>query len=54
MLGKITVTEAQALKVHSFISPEKGWQVNSHSIELSSQLLVIDSQYLLPYAREVV
>ena len=54
MLGQITVTDAQALKVHTFTSPEKGWQVNSHIIELSSQLLVIDSQYLLPYAREVV
>jgi glyoxylase-like metal-dependent hydrolase (beta-lactamase superfamily II) len=53
MQGKITVTEAGDLKVHTFTAPEKGWQVNSHIIELSSQLLVIDAQYLLPYAREV-
>jgi glyoxylase-like metal-dependent hydrolase (beta-lactamase superfamily II) len=54
MLGKITVTDARALKVHTLTAPERGWQVNSHIIELSSQLLVIDSQYLLPCAREVV
>jgi glyoxylase-like metal-dependent hydrolase (beta-lactamase superfamily II) len=54
MRGKITVTEAGGLKVHTFTAPEKGWRVNSHIIELPSQLLVVDSQYLLPYAREVV
>ena len=54
MQGKITVTQADSLKVHTFTAPEKGWQVNSHIIELSSQLLVVDAQYLLPYAREVV
>src|SRR5262249_14115018 len=27
---------------------------NSHIIEFPSQLLVVDAQYLLPYAREVV
>jgi len=54
MFGKKAVTEAHDLKVHTFTAPEKGWQVNSHIVELSSQLLVIDSQYLLPYAREVV
>lgn len=48
------MTQAEDLKVHTFTAPEKGWQVNSHIIELPSQLLVIDSQYLLPYAREVV
>jgi len=54
MQGRITVTQAGDLRVHTFTAPEKGWRVNSHIIELPSQLLVIDSQYLLPYAREVV
>lgn len=54
MRGKIAVTEAGGLEVHTFTAPERGWQVNSHIIELSSQLLVVDAQYLLPYAREVV
>jgi glyoxylase-like metal-dependent hydrolase (beta-lactamase superfamily II) len=54
MQGKITVTEAGGLRVHTFTAPEKGWQVNSHIVELPSQLFVVDAQYLLPYAREVV
>lgn len=54
MNGKITLTRQNGLTVHTFTAPEKGWQVNSHIIELPSQLLVIDAQYLLPYAREVV
>lgn len=54
MQGKITVTEVGDLRVHTSTAPERGWQVNSHVIELPSQLLVIDAQYLLPYAREVV
>jgi glyoxylase-like metal-dependent hydrolase (beta-lactamase superfamily II) len=31
-----------------------GWSVNSHIIELATQLIVIDAQYMLPYAQEVV
>lgn len=54
MDGTIRTTQADGLKIHTFTAPERGWQVNSHIIELSSQLLVVDSQYLLPYAREVV
>jgi glyoxylase-like metal-dependent hydrolase (beta-lactamase superfamily II) len=54
MQGSITVTTSRDLKVHTFTAPERGWEVNSHIIELPSQLLVIDAQYLLPYAREVV
>jgi len=54
MQGKITVTQAGDLRVHTYTAPEDGWQVNSHLVELSSQLMVIDAQYLLPYAREVV
>jgi len=36
MQGKITVTQADALKVHTTTAPKKGWQVNSHTIELRS------------------
>ena len=54
MQGKVTVTDAGGLEVHTFTAPEKGWQVNSHIIELPSQLFVVDAQYLLPYARQVV
>src|SRR5215469_13587695 len=54
MHGRIQITQSGGLKIHTFTSPERGWQVNSHVIELSSQLLIVDSQYLLPYARDVV
>jgi len=54
MHGKITITQAGDLRVHTYTAPEDGWQVNSHMVELSSQLVVIDAQYLLPHAREVL
>lgn len=54
MHGTIRITESGGLKIHTFTAPERGWRVNSHIIELSSQLLIVDSQYLLPYAREVM
>jgi glyoxylase-like metal-dependent hydrolase (beta-lactamase superfamily II) len=54
MLGKLTLTQSQNLTVHTYTAPEDGWSVNSHIIELPSQLLLVDAQYMLPYAREVV
>lgn len=54
MTGKINLTRHKEITVHTFTAPEKAWQVNSHIIELPSQLLVIDAQYLLSCAREVV
>ena len=54
MLGKITITESQNLRLHTFTAPDDGWSVNSHIIEFPTQLIVIDAQYMLPYAQEVV
>jgi glyoxylase-like metal-dependent hydrolase (beta-lactamase superfamily II) len=54
MLGTWTVTRAPSLPIHTFTAPEDGWLVNSHIVELPSQLFVVDAQYMLPYAREVV
>jgi glyoxylase-like metal-dependent hydrolase (beta-lactamase superfamily II) len=53
MLGKLSLTQSQNLTVHTYTAPDDGWTVNSHIIELPSQLLVVDAQYKLPYAREV-
>ncbi len=53
MLGKLSLTQSQNLTVHTYTAPDDGWRVNSHIIELPSQLLIVDAQYLLPYAREV-
>jgi glyoxylase-like metal-dependent hydrolase (beta-lactamase superfamily II) len=36
-----------------FHRTEDGWLVNSHIVELSSHLLVVDAQYTLPLASEV-
>ena len=54
MEGQIHITQTNGFRVHTFTAPERGWHVNSHIIEFPSQLLVVDAQYLLPYAREVV
>ena len=54
MLGKVSLTQSQNLTVHTYTAPDDGWRVNSHIIEFPSQLLVVDAQYMLPYAREVV
>jgi glyoxylase-like metal-dependent hydrolase (beta-lactamase superfamily II) len=48
-----TVTRNSIAPIHTFTAPEDGWLVTSHIIELDSQLLVVDAQYTLPYAREV-
>ena len=54
MLGTIIVTERERLMIHTYSAPEAGWSVNTHVIELSDQLLVIDAQYTLVFANEVV
>jgi glyoxylase-like metal-dependent hydrolase (beta-lactamase superfamily II) len=53
MPGTWTVTRVSPSAIHTFTAPEDGWLVNSHIIELPSQLFVIDAQYTLPFAREV-
>jgi glyoxylase-like metal-dependent hydrolase (beta-lactamase superfamily II) len=53
MLGKLSLTQSHNLTVHTYTAPDDGWRVNSHIIELPSQLFVVDAQYMLPYAREV-
>ena len=49
-----TVTRNDVAPIHTFTASEDGWLVNSHVIEFPSQLFVIDAQYTLPNAREVV
>jgi glyoxylase-like metal-dependent hydrolase (beta-lactamase superfamily II) len=41
------------LKVHTYTAPESGWVVNSHIIELPTQLLLVDAQFTLANARAV-
>jgi glyoxylase-like metal-dependent hydrolase (beta-lactamase superfamily II) len=53
LLGKLSSTQSDGLTVHTYTAPDNGWRVNSHVVELPSQLLIVDAQYLLPYAHEV-
>jgi glyoxylase-like metal-dependent hydrolase (beta-lactamase superfamily II) len=52
--GTFTTTAGRRLVVHTYTAPENGWLVTSHLIELPDQIVVIDGQYLLPYAREAI
>jgi glyoxylase-like metal-dependent hydrolase (beta-lactamase superfamily II) len=52
--GGWTITRSDVAPIHTFTAAEEGWLVNSHVIEFPSQLFVIDAQYTLPNAREVV
>jgi glyoxylase-like metal-dependent hydrolase (beta-lactamase superfamily II) len=54
MSGIIAVTQSENLAIHTFTAPDDGWSVNSHIIELRAHLIIIDAQYMLPYAGEIV
>ncbi|MBV8968757.1 MAG: MBL fold metallo-hydrolase [Verrucomicrobia bacterium] len=54
MHGNVIVNQSGDIRVHTYTAPEEGWLVNSHLIELHSQLLAVDAQYMLPFAQEVV
>jgi glyoxylase-like metal-dependent hydrolase (beta-lactamase superfamily II) len=54
MPGVFALTRSGDICVHSYTAPEAGWLVNTHIIETGTQLLVVDAQYTLDYAREVV
>ena len=54
MLGEIALTDRDEIRIHTYTAPEEGWRVNSHIIEMATQLFVVDAQYMLPYAGEVV
>jgi glyoxylase-like metal-dependent hydrolase (beta-lactamase superfamily II) len=54
MQGTTTITDRGPVKVHTYTAPAEGFDVNTHLIELPTQLIAVDAQYGLPYAREVV
>jgi glyoxylase-like metal-dependent hydrolase (beta-lactamase superfamily II) len=54
MEGTITITQRAAATIHSYTAPEPGLLVNTHLIELPNQLLAVDAQFALAYAREAV
>jgi glyoxylase-like metal-dependent hydrolase (beta-lactamase superfamily II) len=54
MQGTITTIHRPNVTVHTYTSPEDGLDANTHIVELNSQLLVIDTQWALPYAAEAL
>jgi glyoxylase-like metal-dependent hydrolase (beta-lactamase superfamily II) len=54
MLGTISMTRRHGVSVHTYTAPEDGWCVNTHIFELATQLIVLDAQYMVKYAREVL
>jgi glyoxylase-like metal-dependent hydrolase (beta-lactamase superfamily II) len=53
MQGAVSLTDRGDVKIHTYTAPEQGLLVNTHLIELPTQILAVDAQYGLPYAAEV-
>ena len=54
MLGEIALTRSGELCLHTYTAPDDGWCVNSHIVETANGLVVVDAQYTLTHAHEVV
>src|SRR6202022_99426 len=52
-MGAILVSQFGAVKIHSYLSPADGLQVNTQMIEGPNVFVIFDGQLLLPYADEV-
>ena len=52
-MGAILVSEFGPVKIHSYLSPADGLQVNTQMVEGSNAVVIFDGQLLLPYADEV-
>jgi glyoxylase-like metal-dependent hydrolase (beta-lactamase superfamily II) len=52
-VGAILVSQFGPVKIHSYLSPADGLQVNTQMIEGPNAVVIFDGQLLLPYADEV-
>src|SRR5882672_873563 len=52
-MGAILVSQFGPVKIHSYLSPLDGFQVNTQMIEGPNAVVIFDGQFLLPYADEV-
>jgi len=52
-MGTILVSQFGPVKIHSYLSPAEGLQVNTQMIEGPNAVVIFDGQLLLPYAGEV-
>lgn len=48
----VTVNDLGDLKVHSYLSPQQVFANNTHIIETANQLVLIDTQFILPMAKD--
>lgn len=51
--GTLYTTERNGIKVHTYVSPASSSHVTSHIIEGDTGLIVVDAQFLAPYASEL-
>lgn len=51
--GKVVVTDKAGIRIHTYVSPEESTLVTSQIIESRHGLVVVDAQFLVPYAREL-
>src|ERR1700731_2759872 len=51
-MGAILVSQFGPVKIHSYLSPANGFQVNTQMIEGPTAVVIFDGQLLLPYAEE--
>ena len=52
-IGSILVSKFGAVKIHSYLSPLDGFNVNTQMVEGPTAVVIFDGQLLLPYADEV-
>jgi hypothetical protein len=52
-MGAILVRQFGPVKIHSYLSPVDGFQVNTQMIEGPNAVVIFDGQLLLTYADEV-
>ena len=52
-MGAILVSQFGPVKIHFYLSPADGLQVNTQMIEGPNAVVIFDGQLLLPYADEV-
>src|ERR1700676_3518501 len=52
-MGAILMNQFGPIKIHSYLSPADGFQVNTQMIQGPTAVVIFDGQLLLPYADEV-
>jgi len=52
--GTVTIIDKGAVRIHSYMAPDDSVNVNTQLIETPSRVVVVDAQFVLAYADEVV